>query len=171
MIARLTGVLDQIGPDGAVIDVGGVGYLVFCSTRTLGRLPQSGGAARVLVETHVREDHIHLYGFFDAAERDWFRILLNVQGVGEYSAVLNCEDLNPRSLKLPVPESAGPGPAPALPLDARMTLMNTFLCVLDGLFAEFVATRVDPDWEARGLNDMRNWIKKRQAKDDSGTLH
>jgi Holliday junction DNA helicase RuvA len=82
MIAKLTGILDHIGPDGAVIDVGGVGYLVFASTRTLGRLPAPGGPARLLIETHVREDHIHLYGFVDAAERDWFRLLTTVQGVG-----------------------------------------------------------------------------------------
>jgi holliday junction DNA helicase RuvA len=82
MIAKLTGILDHIGPEGAVIDVGGVGYLCFCSTRTLGQLPAAGGAARLLVETHVREDHIHLYGFADEAERSWFRLLTLVQGVG-----------------------------------------------------------------------------------------
>ena len=82
MIAKLTGILDHIGPDGAVIDVGGVGYLCFCSSRTLGQLPAPGGPARLLVETHVREDHIHLYGFVDVAERDWFRLLTTVQGVG-----------------------------------------------------------------------------------------
>ena len=82
MIAKLTGILDQIGADGAVIDVSGVGYLVFCSTRTLGQLPRRAAAARLLIETHVREDHIHLYGFVDAAERDWFRLLTTVQGVG-----------------------------------------------------------------------------------------
>ena len=78
MIAKLAGILDQIGPDGAVIDVGGVGYLVFCSTRTIGHLPAPGGPARLLIETHVREDHIHLYGFIDAVERDWFRLLTKI---------------------------------------------------------------------------------------------
>jgi holliday junction DNA helicase RuvA len=82
MIAKLTGILDHISPEGAVIDVGGVGYLVFASTRTLGQLPPPGGAARLLIETHVREDHIHLYGFVDGVERDWFRLLTTVQGVG-----------------------------------------------------------------------------------------
>ena len=82
MIAKLAGVVDQIGPEGAVIDVGGVGYLAFCSTRTISRLPAVGCTASLLIETHVREDHIHLYGFVDAAERDWFRRLTTVQGVG-----------------------------------------------------------------------------------------
>jgi len=82
MIAKLTGLLDSAGGDSAVVDVGGVGYLVFCSSRTLGRLPTKGGPVSLLVETHVREDHIHLYGFADVAEREWFRLLTTVQGVG-----------------------------------------------------------------------------------------
>lgn len=82
MIASLAGVVEHIEPDAAVIGVGGVGYLAFCSTRTIGRLPPVGSSARLLIETHVREDHIHLYGFFDSAERDWFRLLTTVQGVG-----------------------------------------------------------------------------------------
>jgi Holliday junction DNA helicase RuvA len=82
MIAKLAGTVDHIGPDSAVIDVNGVGYLTFCSTRTLSRLPPVGATTRLFVETHVREDHIHLYGFIDAAERDWFRLLTTVQGVG-----------------------------------------------------------------------------------------
>jgi len=82
MIAKLTGVLDSKTTDAAVVDVGGVGYLVFCSARTLGRLPGAGGAISLFIETHVREDHIHLYGFSDAAEREWFRLLTTVQGVG-----------------------------------------------------------------------------------------
>ncbi|MFD2232926.1 Holliday junction branch migration protein RuvA [Phaeospirillum tilakii] len=81
MIARLRGTVDALGEDWAVIDVGGVGYLVACSGRTLGRLAV-GTAAALLVETHVREDAILLYGFLDAAERDWFRLLITVQGVG-----------------------------------------------------------------------------------------
>ncbi len=82
MIAKLAGTVDSVGSDGAVIDVAGIGYLAFCSTRTIGRLPPPGAAVRLLIETHVREDHIHLYGFIDAAERDWFRLLTTVQGVG-----------------------------------------------------------------------------------------
>ncbi|MDJ0683531.1 MAG: Holliday junction branch migration protein RuvA [Alphaproteobacteria bacterium] len=82
MIARLKGLLDSIGEDWAVIDVGGVGYLIFCSARTLSRFPGAGEAVSVEIETHVREDHIHLYGFADAAEKEWFKILTGVQGVG-----------------------------------------------------------------------------------------
>lgn len=82
MIAKLTGLIDATMAEGVVLDVSGVGYLVFCSPRTLARLPAKGALASLLVETHVREDHIHLYGFADAAERDWFRLLTTVQGVG-----------------------------------------------------------------------------------------
>jgi holliday junction DNA helicase RuvA len=81
MIAKLKGLVDGIDDGSVIIDVGGVGYLVFCSGRTLGRL-QNGRAAALHVETHVREDHIHLYGFMDAGERDWFNLLITVQGVG-----------------------------------------------------------------------------------------
>jgi Holliday junction DNA helicase RuvA len=102
MIAKLSGTLDSIGPDGAVIDVGGVGYLAFCSTRTLGRLPPSGGAVRLFVETHVREDHIHLYGFIDAAERDWFRLLTTVQGVGARLALAVLSAIAPEALTLAI---------------------------------------------------------------------
>jgi holliday junction DNA helicase RuvA len=102
MIAKLAGLLDQIMPDGAVIDVGGVGYLVFCSTRTIGQLPAPGAAAKLLVETHVREDHIHLYGFIDAVERDWFRLLTTVQGVGARLALALLSALSPDQLALAI---------------------------------------------------------------------
>jgi Holliday junction DNA helicase RuvA len=81
MIAKLRGLIDSVGDDWAVVDCGGVGYLVFCSAKTLARL-ETGTAAALLIETHVREDAILLYGFLDAGERDWFRLLTTVQGVG-----------------------------------------------------------------------------------------
>ena len=102
MIAKLSGIVDQVGPDGAVIDVNGVGYLAFCSTRTLGQLPPPGEPARLLIETHVREDHIHLYGFIDAAERDWFRVLTTVQGVGARLGLAILSVLNPDALALAI---------------------------------------------------------------------
>lgn len=81
MIAKLKGAVDSVDEGGAVIDVNGVGYLVSCSSRTLRDLVV-GGPATLLVETIVREDAIALYGFLETAERDWFRILTTVQGVG-----------------------------------------------------------------------------------------
>jgi Holliday junction DNA helicase RuvA len=102
VIARLAGVVEQIEPDAAVIDVGGVGYLAFCSTRTIGRLPPPGSPARLLIETHVREDHIHLYGFVDAAERDWFRLLTTVQGVGARLALSLLSAVAPERLGLAI---------------------------------------------------------------------
>ncbi len=87
MIAKLAGRLDSYGEDYAVIDVGGVGYLVSCSTRTLRGLPDIGDAVAVLTETHMREDHIQLFGFRDSEERRWFRLLQNVQGVGARMAL------------------------------------------------------------------------------------
>ena len=102
MIARLAGIVDQIGEDGAVVDVNGVGYLAFCSTRTIGRLPRTGAPVRLLIETHVREDHIHLYGFIDAAERDWFRLLTTVQGVGARLALAVLSAVPPEELSLAI---------------------------------------------------------------------
>ena len=102
MIAKLAGVIDQIGPEAAVIDVGGVGYLAFCSTRTISRLPPVGSTASLLIETHVREDHIHLYGFIDAAERDWFRRLTTVQGVGARLALAILSAVAPEQLGLAI---------------------------------------------------------------------
>jgi Holliday junction DNA helicase RuvA len=98
MIAKLSGVVDSVGEEGVVLDVNGVGYLVFCSARTQRLLPGSGEAARLLVETHVREDHIHLYGFADAGERGWFRLLTTVQGVGAKLALAVLSVLPPDRL-------------------------------------------------------------------------
>jgi len=81
MIALLKGRIEDVGDDWAIIDVNGVGYLVFCSTRALNQMVL-GEAATIHVETHVREDHIHLYGFLDTGEREWFKLLTTVQGVG-----------------------------------------------------------------------------------------
>lgn len=94
MIAKLKGVVDSVDTDSAVIDVGGVGYLVSASSRTLRDLV-AGGAATMLVETIVREDAIALYGFLETAERDWFRILTTVQGVGARVALSILSTLSP----------------------------------------------------------------------------
>ena len=98
MIGKLTGSIDSTGEDWAIIDVGGVGYLVFCSRRSLGLLPAAGGSASLLIETHVREDHIHLFGFAEPAERDWYRLLIGVQGVGAKMALAILSVLSPADL-------------------------------------------------------------------------
>ena len=94
MIAKLSGLLDSAGPDGVIVDVGGVGYLVSASSRTLRELA-AGDEVTVLVETIVREDAIALYGFLETAERDWFRILTTVQGVGARVALSILSTLSP----------------------------------------------------------------------------
>jgi Holliday junction DNA helicase RuvA len=99
MIAKLKGVLDSVGEDWAVIDVGGVGYQLFCGSRTLFRLPRVGELVQLFVETHVREDHIHLYGFIDDEERAWFRLLQSVQGVGAKLALAILSGLSVRELR------------------------------------------------------------------------
>lgn len=98
MIAQLTGRIDQLAEGSCIVDVNGVGYLVHASTRTLAALPVPPAAARLLVETHVREDAILLYGFAEAAERDWFRLLTTVQGVGAKVALSILSSLSPREL-------------------------------------------------------------------------
>jgi Holliday junction DNA helicase RuvA len=117
MIAKLKGIIDSIGGDWAIIDVSGVGYLVFASGRTLGRLAE-GEAATLMIETHVREDHIHLYGFWDENERDWYKLLTTVQGVGAKAglallSVLSGEELV-RAIasgdKAAITRAAGVGP-------------------------------------------------------------
>ncbi len=87
MIAKLTGTFDDFGPDWAVIDVGGVGYLVHCSARTLDGLGVRGGRVTVHTEMQVSENDMRLIGFASASEREWFRLLTGIQGVGNKMAL------------------------------------------------------------------------------------
>ncbi len=87
MIAKLKGLLDETGVDWAVIDVSGVGYLVHCSARTLNALGNVGEACTVYTDLQVSENDMRLLGFAEAAERDWFRLLTQVQGVGSKVAL------------------------------------------------------------------------------------
>jgi len=98
MIGKLKGVIDEIAEDHAVIDVHGVGYVAFCSARTLGNLGGAGEAAVLFIETYVREDMIRLYGFANQLEREWFRLLQNVQGVGAKVALAVLGTLSPSEL-------------------------------------------------------------------------
>jgi len=82
MIGKLRGIVDSVDEDGLILDVNGVGYVVAASAHTLRAAPRAGEPAALLIETHVREDAIRLYGFLTIAEREWFRTLQGVQGVG-----------------------------------------------------------------------------------------
>jgi Holliday junction DNA helicase RuvA len=98
MIGKLKGIIDSYGEDFIVLDVGGVGYLVHCSARTLQSLPGTGQPATLSIETHVREDQIKLFGFLSDVEREWFRLLQTVQGVGAKVALSVLGTLKPADL-------------------------------------------------------------------------
>ena len=98
MIGKLKGLIDSYGEDFVILDVGGVGYQVHCSTRTLQHLPAPGEAAVLSIETYVREDQIKLFGFRSDQEREWFRLLQTVQGVGAKVALAVLGTLGPSDL-------------------------------------------------------------------------
>ncbi len=118
MIGKLKGTVDSIGEDWLIVDVHGVGYQVHCSTRTMGALPAIGEAVILAIETHVRETEIKLFGFTADLEREWFRLLQNVQGVGAKVALAILGTLTPGDLasaialqdKAMVARSPGVGP-------------------------------------------------------------
>jgi Holliday junction DNA helicase RuvA len=98
MIGKLKGILDSYGEDSVILDVNGVGYLVHCSARTLQALPAAGAPVTLAIETHVREDQIRLFGFLFDGEREWFRLLQTVQGVGTKVALSILGTLTPADL-------------------------------------------------------------------------
>src|SRR4051794_29200551 len=98
MIGKLKGIIDSYGEDYVILDVGGVGYHVHCSARTLQALPADGEAATLSIETYVREDQIKLFGFLSDQEREWFRLLQTVQGVGAKVALAVLGTLKPSEL-------------------------------------------------------------------------
>jgi Holliday junction DNA helicase RuvA len=118
MIGKLKGTLDSYGEDYVIVDVHGVGYLVHCSARTLQALPPQGEAVSLAIETHVREDQIRLFGFTSDLEREWFRLLQTVQGVGTKVALAILSTLKPAELaeaialrdKAAIVRSPGVGP-------------------------------------------------------------
>ena len=122
MIGKLKGTIDEIGEDHVVLDVHGVGYVAHCSARTLGRLGSAGEAAVLFIETYVREDQFRLFGFLTALEREWFRLLQSVQGVGSKVALAVLSTLTPGELanaialqdKTAVSRAPGVGPKVAV---------------------------------------------------------
>lgn len=132
MIAKLSGLLDSTGLDWAIIDVAGVGYLISASTRTLRRLGSPGSAVSVHTEMWVSEDKMALYGFADITERDWFRLLTTVQGVGARVALNILSVLAPDRLT-----------------SAIAAQDKTTLCEADG---------VGPKLAARILNELKDKV-------------
>src|SRR5919109_2035969 len=98
MIGKLKGIIDSYGEDFIVLDVNGVGYLVQCSARTLQELPGVRQPVALSIETYVREDQIRLFGFLTDVEREWFRLLQTVQGVGAKVALSVLGTLKPADL-------------------------------------------------------------------------
>jgi Holliday junction DNA helicase RuvA len=128
MIGKLTGIVDSVGVDWVIVDVGGVGYVVNCSSRTLSRLPKAGETARLSIETHVREDRIQLFGFMADLEREWFRLLNTVQGVGTKVALAVLSTLEAADLataialqdKTAIARAPGVGPKVAARIAAEL---------------------------------------------------
>ena len=122
MIGKLKGTIDEIGEDHVVVDVHGVGYVAFCSSRTLGRLGSPGEAVVLFIETYVREDQFRLFGFLSALEREWFRLLQSVQGVGSKVALAVLSTLTPGEIanaialqdKTSISRAPGVGPKVAI---------------------------------------------------------
>lgn len=98
MIGKLRGLVDEIGDDHAILDVGGVGYVVHCGARTLASLPAPGESAALYVETVLRQDQLRLFGFTTRIEREWFLLLQTVQGIGARVALAVLSTLSPSEL-------------------------------------------------------------------------
>ncbi len=128
MIGKLKGVIDSQGEDHVILDVHGVGYVVLCSAKTLAALPSAGEAAVLSIETQVREDAIRLFGFRTDTEREWFRLLQTVQGVGSKVALGILSALDPGALataigtqdKAAISRSPGVGPKLAARIVAEL---------------------------------------------------
>ena len=143
MIAKLRGVLDSYGEDWCIVDVGGVGYHIFCSSRTLTNLSGLGEEVTLLIETHIREDHFHLFGFATELERDWFRLVQTVQGVGAKVALAILSAVGPDELsnsiaaqdKTVVGRASGVGPK----------LATRIIHELKDKVAKFAITPIQPD--------------------------
>ncbi len=169
MIGRLKGIVDAYGDDFVILDVGGVGYEVYSSTRTLGDLPSVGEATTMSIETVVREDMIRLYGFSSASERAWFRLLTRVQGVGTKVALAILGTLRPSELasaialndKAMIARAPGVGPKVAQRIAAE--LKDKAPALLDG------DTGIDPA-TMRLQSDLGEGVAAKPAADAVSAL-
>jgi Holliday junction DNA helicase RuvA len=148
MIGKLRGIVDGVGKDWVIVDVGGVGYEVSCPARTLSRLPVAGQPVTLIIETHVREDAIKLFGFLSEAERSWFRLLQNVQGVGAKVALAVLSVLEPQELanaiamqdKALVGRAQGVGPKVAQRIVSELRDKAPALLAAGGIGVQMAAT-------------------------------
>ena len=144
MIGRLSGRLAYRAPDHAMIDVGGVGYLVWCSERTLASLPPKGGAVTLWTDLLVREDLLQLYGFETLAEKEWYRLLTSVQGVGAKAALAVLGTLGPDGVSraIALGDAAAIRAAPGVGPRIAQRLVNELRDKAPGVMA--MAVDMDP---------------------------
>lgn len=161
MIGKLTGTVDSVGPDWVILDVGGVGYVVYCSAKTLGRLPKAGEVARLSIETHVREDRIQLFGFLADLEREWFRLLNTVQGVGTKVALAVLSTLDAPDLataialqdKAAITRANGVGPKVAARIAAELKDKAPLFADVDPGLARVAGEAAEPKGPATPVRD------------------
>ncbi len=160
MIGKLKGLIDSYGEDYVILDVQGVGYQVHCSARTLQALPQAGEAAVLSIETYVREDQIKLFGFRSDMEREWFRLLQTVQGVGAKVALAVLSTLPPADLanaialrdKAAVARTPGVGPKVAERIVSELKDKAPAFASVDPVVAQLAGAVAD-DNAPRAVSD------------------
>jgi len=160
MIGKLKGLIDSYGEDYVILDVQGVGYQVHCSARTLQALPQAGEAAVLSIETYVREDQIKLFGFRSDMEREWFRLLQTVQGVGARVALAVLSTLPPAELanaialrdKAAVARTPGVGPKVAERIVSELKDKAPAFASVDPVVAQLAGAVAD-DNAPRAVSD------------------
>jgi Holliday junction DNA helicase RuvA len=160
MIGKLKGLIDSYGEDFVILDVNGVGYVVNCSARTLQKLPRPGEASALAIETQVREDSIRLFGFESENERDWFRLLQSVQGVGAKVALAILSILPPGELaaaiatqdKAMVARAPGVGPKLAARIVAELKDKAPAFGAVDPLVAK-LSGETDDDAAPSAVRD------------------
>lgn len=137
MIGKLRGLVDSSGKDWVIVDVNGVGYEVSCASRTLSQLPAQGQPVTLTIETHVREDAIKLFGFLSDAERSWFRLLQNVQGVGAKVALSVLGVLSPEEIgnAIALQDKAQIGRAPGVGPKVAQRILSELRDKAPGLLA------------------------------------
>ncbi len=164
MIGKLKGIVDDSGLDWAIVDVNGVGYEVHCSPRTLSALPARGEAVELHIETHVRETEFRLFAFTSKMEREWFRLLQTVQGVGARVALAVLGTMSPQDLanaiatrdKAAITRTPGVGPKVAQRLLIELKDKLPSLGPVEGLAAKAGEAEVEGAAAADAVSALVN---------------